>query len=1267
MPHRVSLLFRAPRGVLWFLAVLAAALFLPQASAQVRLSEFLAVNETGLTDEDGERHGWIEIWNASPTAKASLNNYKLGNAATLAASTQTWTFPNVEIMPDERMIVWASGKDRKVLTAPLHTNFTLPAGGGTLALFNASAQNAISVLADFPAQQADHSWGRDEVDTETTAVLAGRYALPTPEARNNYEGPGVAGRVLFSETSRAFAKPDAPTPASITISLTQATPAAGAKIFYTLDRSLPQGKPRQTSATPPVIQEVEYTGPITLTSTHMIRARVFQDGLLPGETASEAYLKLEDTTKNFSSTMPVLVLTNFLTTQPPDTGDQAAFLWLWQPAIPGATVRLADPPTFTSRIVIDKRGSSTLGNAKFNLNMETRNAWDEDERDYALLGMPQHSDWVLHAPFAFDPSLLHNPFAYALSNSVGRYATRNVMAEVFVDITRPASNDGLTLTGTNNGDYFGVYNVFEKIRRNNDRVDVTRLNKYDNDTVSKTGGFIWKVDRLDPGDSGFNAGGQSFAYYYPKEVDVKSPQRDPQEQHLASNSITGANANDLSIGYIARFNAALQRATFTDPVLGYAPYLDVPAALDHHLVNTWTFNVDALRLSGFWHKERGGKMTAGPVWDFDRALSSTDGRDSNPATWRSRTGDLGTDFFNYTWWNRLFRDPNFYQQYIDRWQELRRPGQAFSLEKINALLDQLNSEISDESVFRDLQRWRNSKRAWTSPFTGTVYPGENYVASGANATTVERAAEGQDAEVQRLKDYLQQRANFMDSQWVGPVTASTEGGRVAPGTEITLTGPEGATIYYTLNGEDPRPFGGQVGPSPAFVPALTPGTRFYTGPVKIHATSLLKARAFKPNHTALTGANNPPLVSKWGGLSTLRFSTDPAPALGDLVISEINFNPLNPTTQELAAAPGLTGNSFEFVEIRNVSGKTIDLTGLKIADGVSFEFTGAAARSLPPGGHVIVASEPASLAVRYGSDLGAVGPWSGNLSNGGEILTLRAADNSILFSILYDDGWATAADGGGFTLTAYNTTASAGDFNSAANWRASAAQHGSPGLYDGSSIYQPELGPDFGGPTSGITITAQSLGGQGLTPGAPPVLAWSKISGPGEAAFTPGDALSTLVTFSEPGAYVLRLTATHGEGSTSDDVTVYAQQTPAAWLAANPSIGALGDDPDGDGRDNFLEYALGSDPLAANAAAPPAATLEGGLLTVVYTRLTPPGSVSYQAQITEDFATWRTPLPGEVYEEILSSDGFTQTVRLTDTTILRPGVTRYLRVKITGP
>jgi hypothetical protein len=1190
------------------------------ASAQLRLTEIQVVNTAGLQDEDATAQPWVEIWNASQTAKASLNNQKLTDGTT------TWTFPLVEIMPDEHMIVWLSGKNRRVATTPLHTDFTPAAGGGSISLLNAT--NVLVSALNYPAQTANVSWGRDASDTAVTPTLTGFYAAPTPNEPNSFDGDGVASRVTFSHASQAFT-------GTLEVVLTPVAAAAGAEIRYTTNRSLPGEA------------STLYTGPITVSATTMIRARVFVPGKLPGETNSQSFLLLNANAATFSSAIPIIVVTNFLTSQPPNDGDQASFMWVWEPAAPDNRARFTNPPTIASRTVIDKRGSSTLGNAKFNLNLETRNPWNEEQQQYALLGMPEESDWVLHAPYDFDRSLIHNPLAYALSNALGRYASRTRQAEVFMEVT----GSSLNFPGTTSGDYFGVYNVMEKVRRNNDRVDIRKLEKYENDDVSKTGGWIWKVDRLDPGDSGFSAGGQSFAYYYPKEIEVKSPQRDPQEQFLAKNTNPTA-TNPLPAGYIKQFNDALQKPTFTDPVLGYAPYFDVPPAIDHHLHNVWTFNVDALRLSGYWTKERGAKMYPGPVWDFDRALCSTDGRDLDPKTWRSKTSDQGTDFFNFTWWNRLFRDPDFYQKYIDRWQALRRPGQPFSAPVVNALIDSLNAQTGDEAVTRDYTRWRQAKRAWTSPFTGTVYP-----------APTSNPVQGQAAEIQRIKDWMQQRADFFDTQWVGAVTASLPDGNVPAGTQVTLTGPVGATIYYTINGEDPRPRGGAV--AAGNVPALSPGVRIYDGPITVSSTARIRARAFKPTHTALTGANNPPLVSKWGGLLNVRFATDPPAAAGSLVVSEIHYNPAAPTAAELAVNPLWESGDFEFVELHNPGATPVDLFGVAVADAVTYSITGEAALSLPPGGSVIIADDPAAISARYGSALGPVlGGYSGNLSNGGELLSLLGAGGGGIFSMTYTDTWHPSTDGGGASLVVYDPQASPAAFSEGANWRASAATGGSPGAYDPRSAPRPDGGAAPAGPFTSLPLSGV-LGG-GLGGSADPTTLWSLVDGPGTATIAPATAMAATATFSKAGAYTLRLTATDGLLTRSDDVVVYAQETPTSWLASYPEIGTLEDDAEGDGRSNFMEYALQTSPTAPQAGEPPEVTMDEGRMALTFTRLSPPSAVNYAVQISPDMITWRLPNPGEVIEEILATDGFTQTVRITDTVAVTAGMPRYLRLRMTA-
>jgi hypothetical protein len=174
-------------------------------------------------------------------------------------------------------------------------------------------------------------------------------------------------------------------------------------------------------------------------------------------------------------------------------------------------------------------------------------------------------------------------------------------------------------------------------------------------------------------------------------------------------------------------------------------------------------------------------------------------------------------------------------------------------------------------------------------------------------------------------------------------------------------------------------------------------------------------------------------------------SVEPASA-SNLVVSELMYHPTEPTAAEIAAGY-LSADDFEFLELLNVGPRTVDLTGAQFTDGITFNFTGAAITSLPSGGRVLLVSNAAAFAYRYGAGKPVAGAYANNLSDTGErLLLVNSAGGTILdFSYRHDGSWPAEADGAGYALVLKRPGLDPGDPNS---WRSSALPGGTPGGTD---------------------------------------------------------------------------------------------------------------------------------------------------------------------------------------------------------------------------
>ena len=181
----------------------------------------------------------------------------------------------------------------------------------------------------------------------------------------------------------------------------------------------------------------------------------------------------------------------------------------------------------------------------------------------------------------------------------------------------------------------------------------------------------------------------------------------------------------------------------------------------------------------------------------------------------------------------------------------------------------------------------------------------------------------------------------------------------------------------------------------------------------------------------------------WSPLTESTFVLAAVPASAtNLVVSELHYHPADPTAEERAAGLN-TGNDFEFLELMNISHtQSVDLSGVKLEDAVTFDFNSVAPalRILPPGGRIIIAENTAGFAARLeaGARPVVAGAFSGNLSNSGEQVIVRAASGAIIRQFTYRDSapWPEEADGSGFSLV-LNTPFTNPDHALASSWHAS--------------------------------------------------------------------------------------------------------------------------------------------------------------------------------------------------------------------------------------
>ena len=287
--------------------------------------------------------------------------------------------------------------------------------------------------------------------------------------------------------------------------------------------------------------------------------------------------------------------------------------------IEGATMSIvnAGVQNYEGTTSIRGRGNSTWGMPKkpYALKLDSK---------AEILGMPKHKRWVLLANW-MDRTLMRNAVAFEIARATGlAWTPRGKFVEVVL-----------------NGEHKGTYYLCEQIKVDKNRVNITEMESTDISDDAITGGYLMELDTYFDEVNKFKSAREELPYMF----------KEPDEETLVTEQLE----------YMQKYINDLEELLYTYSRLSaheYEEYMDVDSYIDFWFVQELADNEECWHpKSTYMHKDRGGKLTAGPVWDFD---------------WGTFTSDAPS----YTikgalYYNRLFLDKAFKARVKERWTGLK--------------------------------------------------------------------------------------------------------------------------------------------------------------------------------------------------------------------------------------------------------------------------------------------------------------------------------------------------------------------------------------------------------------------------------------------------------------------------------------------------------------------------------------------------------------------------------------------------------------------
>lgn len=344
-----------------------------------------------------------------------------------------------------------------------------------------------------------------------------------------------------------------------------------------------------------------------------------------------------------------------------------------------ASVDETASPLLESDMIMNIRGQSSL---KYEKKQYTIRLIDKHglESPQELLGMNSHDKWVLNGMYS-DKSLIRNKISYKLGRNIMDYAPDTRYVEVYLKNTAEELN--------RKKDYIGVYLLTEKIERDKNRIDIEKSSEKYKDVS-----FIISRDKIKLDDIVLENDWSILEDNFIVDANNNVKARTVFTTTYPSKSNMTALDEKRIEDYINKFEYALRSSDFTNKREGYRKYIDENSFIEYALINELTKNIDGGEVSAYFHKDIGGRMKAGPIWDFDQSLGNTHLEEINEPT--------GFRMINVVWFERLFQDEAFVKKYKTKYKQYRNT--IWSDKNIDKLVDEALLELGS-SIDRNREKW----------------------------------------------------------------------------------------------------------------------------------------------------------------------------------------------------------------------------------------------------------------------------------------------------------------------------------------------------------------------------------------------------------------------------------------------------------------------------------------------------------------------------------------------------------------------------------